>query len=857
MVSPNGPITLEPKLQNLMDCAPLGIVLLNAEKRAVSVNRFWCNLAGQPEGTLDWKSALEPKDREYILDALEQLAAHSPTFCVELPLAPPAGTGCRVEFNIVPEVNVSGALQGWLITALDITAAHEARIARETDSRRYRLLTETSNDMIVRISLAGVRLYVSPASIRILGYAPEELLGATPIAAIHPDDRARVARTCGSLLEGVQSPVCSYRQLHRDGHYVWLEANYRLVQSDIDGSPSEFVATVRDISVRQDAEMTAVTQYAQLEESKRQLELSEATAHLGHWSFDLGTGAVRWSDEVFRIHGLAPASNAPDFETVLSFYHPEDEPAVRAMIERAASQGVPYSFRARLIRVDGSCIHVAAEGRVELAPNGEAVGLFGVFQDITKQVEIEQALAAARDLAHAAVEAQSLLLATMSHEIRTPVTGIVGLVEMLSDTLSPDDRARTVANLRASATSLIDVLDDVLNHAELENSRVRLEDRTFDLTLVVEQTIDLFRPVALAKGLKLDVAAPALAARGDPVRLRRIIANFISNAIKFTPTGRIDVTVKLTKTGLVRVEVVDQGIGIEADVLARLFTPFTQADTSIRRTYGGSGLGLSITRQLAELMGGRVGANSLPGRGSRFWTELPLHARAGTLERPATAALDDAEPLRIDGRAPRVLVVDDTATTRLVCEAHLAMLGCETAQAEDGIVALRMIAAEPYDAVLLDSAMPVLDGATIARCIRLMPDRRHVTVVGFTAHALPEHQQPLLTAGIDALLIKPFLRDNLRQTLAATWAAPRRANIGAPAIALPNAAERARALATSREPAELLAHAQRIACESDDAVLELLTESAAAVLACRPASDADTLFDLIAHRLTHHTGIAA
>ena len=857
MVSPNGQIELGAKLQNLMNCAPLGIVLLDAQKRAVSVNRFWCNLAGQPEGFLDWKSALEPKDREHILDALDHLEAYSPTYRVELSLAPPARPGCWAEFSIVPEVDVTGTLEGWLITVLDVTAAHEARIAREVNSRRDRQLTEDSNDMIVRISLDGVRLYVSSASIRILGYAPKELLGATPIAAIHPDDRARVARTCNSLLEGAQNPVCSYRQRRSDGHYVWLEANYRLVRSDVDGTPIEFVATVRDISAREDAEMTAVMQFAQLEESKRQLELSEATAHLGHWSFDLGTGAVRWSDEVFRIHGLVPAAHAPDFETVMSFYHPEDEPTVRDMIDRAASQGIPYSFRARLIRVDGNCIHVAAEGRIDLAPNGEPVGLFGVFQDVTKQVEIEQALAAARDAAHSAGEAKSLFLATMSHEIRTPVTGIIGLVEMLSDTLSPDDRARTVANLRASATSLIDVLDDVLNHAELENGQVRLEDRTFNLTLVVEQTIDLFRPAALSKGLKLVVAAPALVAQGDPVRVRQIIANFISNAIKFTPDGRIDVTVKLTKTGLVRVEVVDQGIGIEADVLARLFAPFTQADRSIRRTYGGSGLGLSITRQLAELMGGRVGANSLPGRGSRFWAELPLHTRAGTLQRPASAGLDDAGPLRIDGRPPRVLVVDDTATTRLVCAAHLAMLGCETALAEDGIVALRMLTAESYDAVLLDSAMPVLDGSTIARCIRLMPSRRHVAIIGFTAHALPEHQRPLLTAGIDALLIKPFLRDDLRQTLETAWIAPRTAQIATPAIALPDSAERMQGLATSRKSAETIVQAQGIARERGDAVLDLLTESAAAVLACRPASDADPLFDLIAHRLMPPAGIAA
>ena len=868
MVSPNVPLQLESNLQKLMNCVPLGIVLLDAEKRAVSTNLAWCNLTGLPPATLDWKGAFTPTERSRISEALHRLNAEDSSYRAQVPLHRPAKPLCWIELDIVPERAATGAIEGWVVTARDITAAREARIALEAESRRYRLLTEASNDMVVRITLDGVRLYVSSACSRILGYEPDELLGATPIATIHPEDRARVERTCRSLLQGAQDPICSYRQLRRDGSYVWLEASYRLVRDDADGRPVEFVATVRDISTRRSAELSAARQYAELEESKRQLELSEATAHLGHWNFDLATGLVRWSNEVFRIHGLTPAAEAPSFETVMSYYHPDDEAAVRVMIAQAASYGTPYSFRARLVRVDGTCIHIAAEGRVELAPNGQPVGLFGVVQDITKQVEIERALEEARDAARALAEAQSLFVATMSHEIRTPMTGIVGLVETLSDAMTPTQRARTIANLQASATSLIEVLDDVLDHAELENGKLQIETRVFDLTLVVEQTIDLFRPAALSKGLTLTVSTPALVAQGDPVRLRQIISNFISNAIKFTTTGKIDVIVTASPAGRVSVRVEDQGIGISAEVLARLFKPFTQADASIRRTYGGSGLGLSITRQLATMMGGLVDATSVPGEGSCFWVELPLNAREGRLDRVVEAGASDIPPLQIEGRRPSVLVIDDTATTRLVCEAHLTALGCDATSAEDGIAALAMLAAFPYDAILLDSAMPVLDGATVARCARLMPGHENLIIVGFTAHALPAQQQPLLAAGIDAILIKPFLIGNLRRTLEKAFEARR--TVAAPAAAAPmipstfereEAEEIAAMLQATRGSREALllrvADAQRFAATARDASLQILADSALAVLANHPLGDADPLIDLMAQRLAPLEALAA
>jgi PAS domain S-box-containing protein len=761
MVSLLAPIVLDSKFQRIMNNAPFGAVLLDENRLAVATNRHWTALTGQAHGDLRWKDAIADQDRATVLMVLEALGKTAKTSTQEIRLARADGTTKWVRLDISPESDDDDVVKGWLVTAIDITETREAQQALLAESQRYRLLAETSNDMLVRIGFDGVRRYVSPACERILGYSADELTGATPLAEIHSEDRARVERVCRSLLEGARDPVCSYRQQRRDGTYAWLEASYRLVLDERTGEPQEFVATVRDITARQNAERALAAQNAALQESQRQLNMSEAIAHLGHWSFDLVSGRISWSDEIFRMHGMKPGDAVPTYEEIISRYHPDDRERVGSLIARAQEDGEPYDFRARLIRLDGEIIDVLALGHVEKAPNGQPVALFGILQNITTQVRAERELATARDVALELADAKARFLAMMSHEIRTPVTGLIGLIDLLSAELPADHHM--VGAMRECAGTLMTVLDDVLDHAALENGKLQLAFCDSDVSATVQRTVELFRPAAIAKGLDLILDARSVHARADPARVRQIVANFLSNAIKFTDHGVIEVAISVDPAGFARIAVKDTGIGIKEGVLPSLFMPFVQADSSTHRIRGGTGLGLTISRQLAALMSGNVGATSEPGVGSCFWLTLPL--AAGPAVHANDASPRHAETGQVALTDTRVLVVDDTETTRLITAAHVAALGCKATSAANGIEAFRHCRAGGFDAIFMDSAMPYVDGATMISALRRLPRTRDAAIIGFTAHTSVEDRARLSAAGADVLLSKPFRPADLERAL--------------------------------------------------------------------------------------------
>ncbi|PCD03891.1 hypothetical protein COC42_06070 [Sphingomonas spermidinifaciens] len=635
---------------------------------------------------------------------------------------------------------------------------------RESE-RSYRLLARHSNDMIVRIGLDGVRRYVSPASTAILGYTPEELVGETPIAAIHAEDRARVARVCHSLLEGVESPTCTYRQKRRDGSYAWLEANYRLVRAP-DGTPVEFVASVRDIGQRHAAEVEAARAAAQIEESYRLLMLAERMAGVGHWRYDIVDGSLFWSSEVFRIHGLDPGTEPP-IEGGIDYYHPDDRPMVRNLIDRAIEKGEGWSFRARLIRADGETRQVESFGQAERAPGGAVLGIVGVFRDVTAQAEIEAELIAARDRAQALADARSAFVATVSHEIRTPMTGVLGMIELLCTKPDPAAHQRYLDSLEQSASLLMGVLDDVLDFSKIESGALALESIDFDLGDLARSTLDLFGHAASQKGLSLSLSLPVgrgLMVRGDPVRLRQVIANLVSNAVKFTPAGGIELSLSLAGSGsqrLLRGKVRDTGIGITPDAIERLFEPFVQAEPSTSRHFGGTGLGLAITRRLIEAMGGRITVESAPGKGACFSFEVRLAAAAGQPIAEPRAAAPAVAPLSL-------LLAEDNAINRMLVEALVRRDGHAITSVENGRLAVEAAAERHYDAILMDMQMPELDGLAATRAIREGGGPNAATpIIALTADAALERRTLYDDAGLTDLMTKPIdgaaLIDRLRR----------------------------------------------------------------------------------------------
>ncbi|MCJ2188859.1 ATP-binding protein [Novosphingobium beihaiensis] len=497
---------------------------------------------------------------------------------------------------------------------------------------------------------------------------------------------------------------------------------------------------------------------------ERLQDLAEQTALIGHWRLDVATHRMHWSDGVFRIHGL-PIGSGVVFEKALAFLVPEDRARVEEALDDAIRNKRDYAFRATIRRPDGVFRTVDVKGRPELGEHGEAVALFGVIRDVTAETEASRSLIKARDDATAAAEAHMMLLATMSHEIRTPLTGIIGMLEMLREEADSERRQRALASVEGASRTLLTVLNDVLDHTKIESGELTLEHIPFDLAEVAASAADLFHPSADEKRLALECqVAGGMPVLGDPVRVQQILSNFLSNAIKFTQAGRVQVDIRDEGAAGFLIQVTDTGTGIAREKLKELFTPFRQADASITREFGGSGLGLAICKRLAEAMGGTIGADSQPGAGSTFWVRLPLERTAPGRKPPEAAAeaqtgLASAGLALAGGETPAVLVADDVETNRLVAEAHLQALGVEVCTVANGFEGVQRFCEGGIDAILMDGSMPLLNGIEAAELIRMLPPPWcGVPIIGCTAYSLSQSHENMEAAGMDTVIEKPFGR---------------------------------------------------------------------------------------------------
>ncbi len=379
--------------------------------------------------------------------------------------------------------------------------------------------------------------------------------------------------------------------------------------------------------------------------------------------------------------------------------------------------------------------------------------------------ELNVTLERARDEANAANDAKSAFLATMSHEIRTPLNGVLGMAQAMARDELPDIQRERLTVIRQAGETLLALLNDLLDLSRIEAGRLELEDSTINIETLVQGAHATFTTLATEKDVSLAVTVAPEARgvwAGDPTRVRQIVYNLVSNAVKFTDRGEVSVAVSVAGPHLV-FKVSDTGPGIAADRLGALFQKFVQADTSTTRRFGGSGLGLAICRELATLMGGDIEATSAPGRGSVFTVRLPL-TRVGDAD--GQAVRDDsfeAPPLR-DGSALRILAAEDNPMNQLVLRTLLAQVGIDVTCVDNGELAVAAAASGEWDAILMDVQMPVMDGPTATRLIReweQADNRRRTPIIALTANAMAHHAAEYTAAGMDVLVPKPLELERL------------------------------------------------------------------------------------------------
>ncbi|MDB5437075.1 MAG: sensor histidine kinase/response regulator [Phenylobacterium sp.] len=631
----------------------------------------------------------------------------------------------------------------------------QSKLAREAARRdsdvSRRMVSQIIDSAPISLVLTDLKMQVLSASPR---WIESRQLEGQPVIGralydLFPDyEKWRPAYDQCLAGESIRADRVEYVRL--DGSAAWLQVDltpWRNAAGEVGG----LIITSHDVT-----EMVEALERTERSEERLRLAMEIADIHV--WELD------------YRRRELIKVGAEDDFYTepvtydkltsdIWSMVDPRDLADVEAAWKRHKTEGVPYRPEYRVARSDDREVWVHGAVRYLKDEEGRPLRMIGALQNITGRKASERALVQAKDEAESATRAKSAFLATMSHEIRTPLNGVLGMAQAMAMSELADYQRERLDVIRQSGESLLAILNDVLDLSKIEAGKLELEQAEFDITELSRGALGAFEATAQAKGLSFELKVERGARgvyRGDSVRLRQILYNLVSNALKFTETGGVKVAVTRRARQLV-LSVSDTGIGVAPGKLVNLFQKFEQADASTTRRYGGTGLGLAICRDLAELMGGAIRAESKLGAGATFTVELPLRRIAAA---PAKAARPAIEPMaQVEGVALRVLAAEDNGMNQLVLKTLLEQVGVEPVMVANGREAVAAWAREPWDLILMDVQMPEMDGPTATGVIRAREraeGRARTPIVALTANAMAHQVVEYRQAGMDDFVAKPI-----------------------------------------------------------------------------------------------------
>ena len=618
-------------------------------------------------------------------------------------------------------------------------------------------------------------VFFSPQLKRMLGYGPDEMAPDLTTWAhnIHPDDASRVQHLLDQHLQGRRARYeAEYRLRNRNGQYLWVIDRGRVCERDAQGVPTRAVGMVQNVT--QEREARAALQRSEMAQRTLIAALPDVIMRLD-----------RDGRHLFVSENITTLTPIP-VSAILGRTHeelglPEDQCRYwDGLLAEVLRSGEPQESSFEIDTPRGRRT-VSCRTVPERDIDGTVRSVLAICRDVTERRRAQAELARHRDhleelvaqrtaaltqamaAAESANRAKSRFLANMSHELRTPLGAIIGTAGLARDRATDATLRQQLDTMQQASQHLLGLISDILDLSKIEAERMVLQDAAFELETVLDSVQHLVGARALEKGLTLQrTLDPTLEGSvwlGDALRLKQVLLNLVDNAIKFTARGGVQVHARLLPEDLLRFDVVDDGIGVADADRERLFRPFEQADDAAGHRQSGTGLGLAIARELVRMMGGEIGVDSEPGRGSRFWFTVRLR-RAGRLAGvPALAGAEDPglrDALSRDFAGSAVLLAEDDPVSREICTELLQRAGLVVTSAEDGETAAKLAAQRAYALIVMDMQMPRRGGLEVTAGLRAAGPNQHTPVVALTANAFDDDRQRCLDAGMDAFLTKPI-----------------------------------------------------------------------------------------------------
>lgn len=648
-----------------------------------------------------------------------------------------------------------------LISAVNAKAKRARRTQRINDElemtlreSEFQLITSDQHNIVSTSDVSGRIISVNDKFCEISGYSREELIGQNHRllkSEHHPDsfyDDMWQTISSGKVWHGT---ICN---LNKDNREYWVDSTI-VPFLDEKGKPYKYVSARTDVTV--------------VIQSEERLERSQEFANIGTWDWNIETDSLFWSDRIWPLFGYEKEATDTTYDNFMSAIHPDDRERVSNAVSRCIENEEEYDIEHRVVWPDGSIHWLHESGDVLRSASGMPLHMLGVVQDVTSRKEAEQMLIEAREDAETANRAKSQFLSSMSHELRTPMNAIMGFGQLLNMEIErplSESQQENVTEIMKASDHLLELINEVLDFAKIEAGRIDLSVEDVLLGNVVIESLQLILPLAERRGITVDVfrgdteisidelAHDSNVVRADYTRTKQVIINLLSNAVKYnTENGKITIKCEKYDKHTIRVSVTDTGNGLDQEQQAQLFTAFNRLGAE-NSGIEGTGIGLVITQNVVELMGGRISVESEPGVGSTFWFELPIGA-----EELAGSDNDDSsimENLDLEEKRTVLYIEDNPANLRLVTQLLSRLPNLHMWSAHEPLLGLELAVENKPDLILLDINLPGMDGFEVLKLLKEQDETRDTPVIAISANAMPKDIETGFAAGFDDYITKPI-----------------------------------------------------------------------------------------------------